>query len=163
MARRAFKTTTRALLSASFCMTFWLGSAMAQEAITKQAGERAQSVGPSGGVVTSELGTPASDPCGSFGRKRSEVETPAAGSWRSVYCSEELRGRRATVRALLSIMDKGCAPQNAEYAAVLTKHAFLLRKLNRKAEAAALSAQARAASSVVSAGFADSELRSKSP
>jgi hypothetical protein len=46
-------------------------------------------------------------------------------------------------------MDK----QNAQYAANLTKYAFLLRKLNRKAEAAALNAQARAASSVVSAGL----------
>jgi hypothetical protein len=50
---------------------------------------------------------------------------------------------------LLSLMDK----QNAQYAVNLTKYAFLLRKLNQKAEAAALSAQARAASSAVSAGL----------
>ena len=57
-------------------------------------------------------------------------------------------------------MVKGCDPQNAQYAPVLTKYVFLLRKLNRKAEAAALSAQARAPSSLVSAAC---ELRSKWP
>jgi tetratricopeptide (TPR) repeat protein len=50
---------------------------------------------------------------------------------------------------LLSIMDK----RNAQYAANLTKYAFLLRKLKRKTEAAEVSAQARAASSAVSAGL----------
>jgi hypothetical protein len=57
MGRRTFKTTTRILLNTSFCMTFWPGSAVPQEATTKLlAGESAKSVGVSGVVVTSELG-----------------------------------------------------------------------------------------------------------
>ena len=54
---------------------------------------------------------------------------------------------------LLSIQEKAGGPRNAEYAANLTKYAFLLRKLKRKTEAAVVSEQARAASSAVSVGL----------
>jgi hypothetical protein len=54
---------------------------------------------------------------------------------------------------LLSIQEKTGGPRNTEYAANLTKYAYLLRKLKRKTEAAEVSAQARVASSAVSAGL----------
>src|SRR5690349_23804726 len=56
MARRTFRTTMRILLNASFCIAFWLGSAMAQETAAKQGGESAWSVASAGGVMSSELG-----------------------------------------------------------------------------------------------------------
>jgi tetratricopeptide (TPR) repeat protein len=54
---------------------------------------------------------------------------------------------------LLSIQENAGGPPNTEYVAALTKYAFLLRKLKRKTEAAEVSAQARAATSAVSAGL----------
>ena len=62
---------------------------------------------------------------------------------------------------LLSIQENAGGPRNTEYAAVLTKYAFVLRNLKRKPDAVGLSAQARAAPSADSAGFAVCELTLK--
>jgi tetratricopeptide (TPR) repeat protein len=56
-------------------------------------------------------------------------------------------------RHLLSIQEKAVGQQHPEYAASLTRYAFLLHKLKRKTEAAEVSAQARVASSAVSAAL----------
>jgi tetratricopeptide (TPR) repeat protein len=56
-------------------------------------------------------------------------------------------------RQLLSIQEKAAGKRNPEYASNLTRYAFLLHKLKRNTEAGEVSAQARAASSAVSAGL----------
>lgn len=48
MARRAFKTATHILLNATFCLAFWLGRTMAQEAAAHQPDEPARSIAPQG-------------------------------------------------------------------------------------------------------------------
>src|SRR5689334_15670770 len=56
MAGRTLKMTIRVLRNTSLCMTFWLGSAMAQEPPVKLGSELILSATTSDGVVTFELG-----------------------------------------------------------------------------------------------------------
>jgi tetratricopeptide (TPR) repeat protein len=77
---------------------------------------------------------------------------PALQALAEVYIAQRnYKAAEPLYQHMLSIQERAGGPRNTEYVANLTKYAFLLRKLNRKAESAALSAQARAPSSVVSA------------
>lgn len=149
-------------------MAFWLGSASAQEPEGNSVGETARPGATAGGVVTAGLGLAARyyqqdnyvQAQFTYRRLQAGMEKTAQPllerplAIREAYITpHNYTAAGPLYRDLLSIREKAGGQRNPEYAASLTRYALLLHKLKRKTEAAEVSAQARVASSAVSAGL----------